>query len=146
MLIREIENADLQGLLSLYTHLHDNEILPLDDKTKALWCEIMNDPNHHIVVGVEAEKIIASCVLVIVPNFTHNRRPYALIENVLTHSAYRGKGYGTQILNHAKMLAAHRNCYKIMLMTGSQEPATLAFYERAGYNQRDKTAFIQWLE
>jgi len=32
-----------------------------------------------------------------------------------------------------------------MLLTGSKENSTIEFYERAGYNSNDKTAFIQWL-
>jgi hypothetical protein len=31
-----------------------------------------------------------------------------------------------------------------MLLTGSKEQSTLDFYEHAGYNRNDKTAFIQW--
>ena len=34
----------------------------------------------------------------------------------------------------------------MMLLTGSKKESTLKFYERAGYNSRDKTGFIQWLE
>ena len=37
------------------------------------------------------------------------------------------------------------NCYKMMLLTGSKKPETLHFYEKAGYNSNDKTAFIQWI-
>ena len=33
----------------------------------------------------------------------------------------------------------------MMLLTGSKKESTLKFYERAGYNSSDKTAFIQWL-
>ena len=33
----------------------------------------------------------------------------------------------------------------MMLLTGSKEEATLRFYEKAGYNRKDKTAFVQWL-
>ncbi|NLA86435.1 MAG: GNAT family N-acetyltransferase, partial [Clostridiales bacterium] len=86
-----------------------------------------------------------SCVLVIVPNLTHSQRPYALIENVVTDINHRSKGYATAVLNYARDLARRANCYKIMLMTGSKLPGTLRFYERAGYNSHDKTAFIQWL-
>lgn len=39
----------------------------------------------------------------------------------------------------------HINCYKMMLLTGSKKESTLHFYEQAGYNRKDKTAFIQWL-
>ena len=32
-----------------------------------------------------------------------------------------------------------------MLLTGSKDPNTWHFYEKAGYNSHDKTAFIQKL-
>jgi GNAT superfamily N-acetyltransferase len=83
---------------------------------------------------------------VIIPNLTRNIRPYAFVENVVTHTEYRGKGYATECLNYAKEIAQKANCYKMMLLTGSKEEATLNFYSNAGYNSTDKTAFIQWLE
>ena len=42
-------------------------------------------------------------------------------------------------------LARLAGCYKAMLLTGSKKPETLRFYERCGFNERDKTAFIRWL-
>lgn len=82
----------------------------------------------------------------IIPNLTRNIRPYAFIENVVTHEDYRGKGYATECLNYAKEIAEKTNCYKMMLLTGSKEEKTLKFYGNAGYNSSDKIAFIQWLE
>ncbi len=143
--IREIRNDELEGLLGLYTQLHNNVMPQLDDRVKKIWENINNDPNHHIIVALMENKIVASCVLIIVNNLTNGQRPYALVENVITDGAYRKRGYATQVLNHAKGIAQQHNCYKIMLMTGSKEDATLRFYERAGYNRNDKTAFIQWL-
>ena len=61
------------------------------------------------------------------------------------HEAYRGNGYATECLNYAKALAEKANCFKMMLLTGSKKETTLKFYERAGYNSSDKTAFIKWL-
>ena len=80
---------------------------------------------------------------VIIPNLTRNIRPYAFIENVVTHADYRGKGYATMCLNYAKELARKANCYKMMLLTGAKNDKTLDFYRKAGYNSDDKTAFIQ---
>lgn len=81
----------------------------------------------------------------IIPNLTRNVRPYAFIENVVTHADYRGKGYATECLNYAQEIAEKSNCYKMMLLTGSKKETTLNFYEKAGYNSTDKTAFIKWL-
>lgn len=143
--IREIGKSDLKQLLELYTQLHGNDIPAIDKKLQSIWEEIISDKNHHIVAGFIDDKIISSCVIIIVPNLTHNQRPYALIENVITDEAYRNKGYATLILNFVREIAKDQNCYKIMLLTGSKKDSTLHFYERAGYNRKDKTAFIQWL-
>ena len=71
--------------------------------------------------------------------------PHALIENVITHEAYRKKGLATACLNYARKIAEKENCYKMMLLTGSKEESTLKFYEKAGYNRNDKTGYIQWI-
>ena len=106
----------------------------------------MKDVNNHIIVNEISGKIVSSCVCVIIPNLTRNIRPYAFIENVVTHSDYRGNGYATECLNYAKEIAIKSDCYKMMLLTSSKNEKTLSFYKGAGYNSTDKTAFIQWLE
>ena len=115
------------------------------DHLQKTWNRICNDENHHIIVCEINNQIVSSCVCVIIPNLTRNIRPYALIENVVTHTDYRNNGYATACLNYARELAVRSNCYKIMLLTGSKNDSTLNFYKKAGYNCTDKTAFIQWL-
>ena len=109
------------------------------------WDSIMKDENHHLIVCEEEGQIVASCVCVIIPNLTRGVRPYAFVENVVTHGEYRKKGYATACLDYAKKIAKEQGCYKMMLLTGSKEESTLQFYRNAGYNSADKTAFIQWL-
>lgn len=145
MTVREIKAEDFDGLMRLYTQLHGNPIPENTPALEKLWNDILSDENHHIIVAVEDGKIVSSCVCVIVPNLTHSQRPYALIENVVTDENYRKKGLATACLDYAKALSEKENCYKMMLLTGSKEEATLNFYRKAGYNSADKTAFIQWL-
>lgn len=144
-MIREINSADFDGLMTLYTQLHSNLFPDKTPDIEQLWNKILNDPNHHIIVAEADGKIVSSCVCVIIPNLTHGQQPYAFVENVVTDAAYRKRGFATACLNYAKEIAQKENCYKIMLLTGSKEESTLKFYERAGYNRNDKTAFIQWL-
>ncbi|MBQ4247269.1 MAG: GNAT family N-acetyltransferase [Ruminococcus sp.] len=144
-MIREISEKDFDGLLRLYMQLHDNPLPGKDDRVLGVWKDILNDKNHHIIVAEENGVIVSSCVCVIIKNLTRGQRPYAFIENVITDKDHRKKGYATACLNYARQIAVNENCYKMMLLTGSKERSTLDFYERAGYNQNDKTAFIQWL-
>ncbi len=145
-MICEAETKDLEALLSLYTQLHNNVMPVIDESIYGIWQGVMKDSNHHIIVVKEDGHIISSCVLILVPNLTHNQRPYGIIENVITHPDFRKKGYARACLDYAKELAQKAGCYKLMLMTGSKEESTLHFYEKAGYNQKDKTAFIKWLD
>jgi len=145
-MIREVKKDDLDQLLELYKFLHNDEKLDNIERLKDVWEEIFNDKNHHIIVYEEDGKIVSSCVCVIIPNLTRNARPYAFVENVVTHIDYRKKGYATSCLNYAKEIALGNKCYKMMLLTGSKRQSTLDFYKNAGYNSNDKTAFIQWLK
>ncbi len=65
---------------------------------------------------------------------------------MVTRREYRSRGYATACLNVAREIAQKENCYKMMLLTGSKNDRTMRFYQNAGYNSVDKTAFIQWLE
>ena len=145
-MVREVQEKDLNGLLELYLHLHEESVPELTEHLSKTWQTILTDENHHIIVKEIDGKLVSSCVCVIIPNLTRGIRPYAFVENVVTHGDYRGKGYATECLNYAKALAEKANCYKMMLLTGSKKESTLKFYEQAGYNSSDKTAFIQWLE
>lgn len=144
-MIREITNADFDELMTLYMQLHGNPFPEKNDEIMVLWEGILADPNHHIIVAEEDGKIVSSCVCVVIPNLTHGQQPYAFIENVVTDEAYRKRGLATACLDFAKEIALKENCYKMMLLTGSKSESTLNFYERAGYNRNDKTAFIQWI-
>jgi len=144
-MVREIRENELNELLELYLYLHEDSIPEMSEHSRRTWKTIMQDGNHHIIVNIVDEKIVSSCVCVIIPNLTRNVRPYAFVENVVTHSDYRGKGYATECLHFAKRIAESMNCYKMMLLTGSKQEATLNFYSNAGYNSSDKTAFIQWI-
>lgn len=145
-MIREAVASDLDALLMLYLHLHETRVPEDGARLRAAWAQIMADANRHLLVNEQDGQIVASCDCVIVPNLTRDARPYALIENVVTHADYRRRGCATACLNRAREIAREAGCYKIMLMTGAKDPGTLEFYRRAGYDNKAKTAFIQWLE
>lgn len=130
--------------MELYLHLHETDI-PDYENAAETWKKILADESYHIIVAEEDGKIVSSCTVVIVPNLTRGVRPYARVENVVTHADYRCRGLATACLDRAREIAVEAGCYNIALLTGSKEEKTLKFYEHAGYNRTDKTGFIQWL-
>ncbi|NBJ92633.1 GNAT family N-acetyltransferase [Parablautia muri] len=144
-MVREAEKEDLKEILELYLCLHEESIPEESEHLFHTWEQIIHDENHHLIVNIVDGKIVSSCVCVIIPNLTRSVRPYAFIENVVTHTAFRGQGLASECLAYAKLIAIQNNCYKMMLLTGSKDEKTLNFYKNAGYNSSDKTAFIRWL-
>lgn len=144
-MVREAVKKDLYEVLRLYLFLHEKNIPEDTEHLENTWNTMIKDENHHIIVNEIEGKIVSSCICVIILNLTRNIQSYALIENVVTDEEYRGKGYATECLHYAKEIAIKNNCYKMMLLTGAKDKSTLDFYQNAGYNSEDKTAFIQWI-
>lgn len=145
--IREACVCDLDALLDLYRNHLAAAPQPSAGREAALRTlqRIAEDPDYHILVGAEDGKAVSSVTLVVVKNLTHDARPYSIVENVVTHADFRGRGYALELMEKASGLASEAGCYKIMLMTGSKKDSTLRFYERCGFNRNDKTGFIKWL-
>ena len=145
-MIREANSNDINGLLELYLHLHEVSLPNIDDKLLNTWNKILANDDYHIIVCEEDNEIVSSCTCIIIPNLTRNVSPYALIENVVTHKNYRGRGYASACLDYAKELAIKEDCYKIMLITGSSDPKTHTFYKNAEYSCEGKTAYYKLLK
>jgi len=138
--IREAQPGDLPELQRLYQHLTPDDPICPADEALAMLQRFLRYPGSAILIG-EADGVLAtSCTLIVIPNLTRGGRPYGLIENVVTHAQWRGRGFGRLVLQAATERAWAEGCYKVMLMTGSKKPATLALYERAGF-EPSKTGF-----
>jgi len=138
--IRAAEAADIPDLLDLYQHLNKGDERPSIDAAQHMLKRLEDMPGSAVLVGFDPRGIRTSCTLVVIPNLTRGGRPYGLVENVVTHAAARGRGYGKAVLAAAIERAWDQDCYKVMLLTGSKEAATLGFYRAAGFEQT-KTGF-----
>ncbi|WP_166507123.1 GNAT family N-acetyltransferase [Frigidibacter mobilis] len=137
---RDAKHGDLPQLLALYRHLVADDELPPPDVASSVLDHFLRYEGSAIFVGETCGQLVVSCTLVVVPNLTRGGSPYGFIENVVTHGDFRKRGFGKHILNHATTAAWDAGCYKVMLLTGSRNPATLNFYLEAGFEQ-SKTGF-----
>jgi len=120
-------------LLDLYQHLIPGDEKPTPEEAVERFERFTSYPGSAIFLGETNGLLVSSCALVVVPNLTRGGRPYGLLENVVTHADHRQRGFGRQLLDAASEAAWNSGCYKLMLMTGSKKPETLAFYLRAGF-------------
>jgi len=141
--IRDVREDEMHQLLELYRHLNADDLpLPPADHLLELWKSICRNDWLACLAAEVDGRLVSSCTLAIVPNLTRGARPYAVVENVVTHSEYRRCGLGTAVLRAAVERARVKGCYKVMLLTGSKQEATLRFYEGAGFRRDVKTGFL----
>lgn len=142
MTIRELKASDLSALIGLYKHLHDaDDPPPAPAVVDAVWRELLESRHFQCLGAFADNQLVSSCTLCVIPNLTRGCRPYGVIENVVTHAQHRARGLGKAMLAHTLAIAWARNCYKVMLMTGRNDEATLRFYESAGFDRHAKQAF-----
>ena len=143
MPIRRIEPHELNFLLDLYAHLHaEDGPRPEQEVVAAVWQEALVNPRCRYFGAYESGRLISSCTIMVIPNLTRSCRPYGVIENVVTHSEFRSQGHGRAVLSHALEFAWSERCYKVMLLTGRKDEATMRFYEGAGFDRNGKQAFV----
>ena len=143
MQVRTIGHNELGAVLALYEHLQEGDEPPPDPSTaQTVWNEAVANPRIRYFGGYDGDELIACCTITVTPNLTRACKPYALIENVVTHREHRSKGWGKAVLVAAMKFAWDAGCYKVMLMTGRKDEAVFRFYESAGFNRHGKQAFI----
>ncbi|MHC1548792.1 GNAT family N-acetyltransferase [Phyllobacterium sp. K27] len=138
--IRTAAEDDLANVLELYRQLHPDDPHLSPDSAVKIWRQLTGCRGSEIFIGLVDGKVVSTCTIVVVPNLTRGGLPYAVIENVVTNGQYRKKGFGHLLLKAAIAHAWTYRCYKVMLMTGSNNPGTLRFYTNAGFEQ-SKTGF-----
>jgi N-acetylglutamate synthase-like GNAT family acetyltransferase len=145
MIIRKAKASDLEKLLSLYEHLHDDDIAVSKNLLESVWQKIINSDSFIYFVIDQDDLLVSTCNLTVIPNLTRGGQSIGLLENVVTHREYRNKGLGKLIIEAAVDFAKSSNCYKVMLLSSSKRKEAHKFYEALGFSSTDKIGFSKKL-
>ena len=148
MMIRKASAADAQALKTLYFE-HLTNYPPKEEQDMTKWEYLLEkfaqDDNMYLLVLEENGTVVSSIQMAIIESLTHNARPFAVIENVVTHFEHRNRGYASALLEKASEIAKQKGCYKISLETGSNKESTLNFYRKNGFEIDAKHACLKRL-
>ena len=148
MIIRQAKPEDAQDLKILYfeflTHFP-----PKEEQDMNKWAEVIarfeKSDDKFLLVVEEEGKAVSSVQVAIIEGLTHNVRPFAVIENVVTHGDYQNRGFASALLEKATEIAREHNCYKVFLETGSNKESTLNFYRKNGFAIDEKHSCLKRL-
>lgn len=149
MFIRKAKSTDADDLKVLYFE-YLTHFPPKEEQDMNLWKHILDkfeqDENMYLLVLEEDGKVVSSVQMALIESLTHNVRPFAVIENVVTHINYRNKGYASALLEKASEIAREHKCYKVFLETGSNKESTLNFYKKNGFEIDKKHSCLKRLQ
>ena len=111
MVIRECREQDLAGLLSLYAELRPNDPVLAPSVAREALRRLLAEPGVRLLVAEVEGQLAATCQLGVIPTLTNGGRPFAIIEHVVTASAFRRQGLSQRVLAQALTLAWELDCY-----------------------------------
>jgi GNAT superfamily N-acetyltransferase len=141
-MFRAAEERDFDVVMRLYRQLQPDDPVLDDGSDSATFKQILTTAGLHLFVLEIDGRVVATTYLTVIPNITRSASPYAVIENVVVEESLRGTGLGKQIMAGTLQAAWDAGCYKAMLLTGSRNPSTHAFYKACGFSADVKTAYL----
>ena len=141
--IREATSADLPRIIELLDQLgaspgQEDLSYPTLPAYIEAFERIAEDPRQRLLVLESRGEVVATAVLIIVPNLGHRGRPYALVENVVVDATQRSQRHGEQLVRHIIDDAEAAGCYKISLTSALRRTEAHRFYERLGFRVMHK--------
>ena len=125
MKIRKLNKNDYDQYLPLINDLRDTYF------SKIIFEELFDIINSNSTIWVIEEdgKLIGTGTILYEYKFIRNISKCAHIEDVCINKDYRGKNYGTLLIDHLITEAQNNNCYKVILDCNSELEK---FYAKSG--------------
>jgi GNAT superfamily N-acetyltransferase len=139
--IQAASEADLASILALYAEVEDDARVISIEEARLLFAQMRNYPDYRVYVAKSGKSIVGTFALLIMDNLAHMGAPSGVVEDVVVHRDWRGKGVGKQMMQFAMNRCRERGCYKLALSSNLKREAAHRFYDGLGF-QRHGYSFI----
>jgi GNAT superfamily N-acetyltransferase len=127
--IRAATEADLPSILTLYVEVEDDGRVPSIEEAHSIFARMKSYPDYKVYVAMLGGSIVGTFELLIMDNLAHMGAPSGVVEDVVVHRDWRGKGVGKQMLHFAMDRCREMSCYKLALSSNLKRKAAHRFYD-----------------
>ena len=131
--VRHATSSDLEALLGLYAQLSPDNASTDPIRAALGLRQVLTRPELSLLVAESNGAVLGTVMLVVVPNLTHNARPWIQIENMVVDKTVRRAGVGGAFMEAAVAFAKETGAYKIQLQSAEHRHEAHAFYESLGF-------------
>jgi GNAT superfamily N-acetyltransferase len=133
--------SDLGSLLALFAASNVSRSAEPKERAEQIWAETITRDGLVVFVSDADAQIVSTCMLITVPNLLRGGRQHGIIENVVTHPDFQGRGHGRAVIGAALSEAWKRDCHHVLLQSGRADPRIHRFYEGCGFVPGLRTAY-----
>src|SRR2546423_13839580 len=135
VVIEPATEADLDELSEMLGGLFNQKSDFRPDKEKQLreLRLIFEQPSRGRVFVLRSDGAIVGMINLLFTISTAEGGFVMLLEDLVVHKQYQGKGYGSRLLNHAIDFAKKKNFLRITLLTDRPENVAQEFFRRHGF-------------
>lgn len=131
--IRKASLADIPRILELYEELTEEKQTISSDTAQRVFIEIAAMPNQELLVAEKDGFVVGSLFVQIIPNLSHDARPWAILENMIVDNRYRRQGIGRLLLEYVLNRSREAGCYKVQLLSNEKRLEAHKFYRSMGF-------------
>lgn len=134
--IQEAKDNDLSLILSLFKQpdMDNNKVLSVE-QAKKIFNRIKSYPSYRIYVAKAGDEVVGTLSLLIMDKLAHMGAPSGIVEDVLVHKDWQGRGIGEKMMKFAMDLCQKMGCYKLMLSSDVKREIAHNFYEKLGFKK-----------
>ncbi|MBI4296404.1 MAG: GNAT family N-acetyltransferase [Chloroflexi bacterium] len=131
--IRKATPRDIPRILELYEQLTEEKLNVSPAKAEQVFAEIVAMPNQEFLVAEKDGLVLGTLFLQIVPNLSHDARPWAIVENMVVDRRYHRQGIGRLLIEYALNNCREAGCYKVQLLSQKKRLEAHQFYRSMGF-------------
>ena len=141
--IRAATEENLQAILDLHLEIEDDSRVLSIEKARSIFARMQSYPDYKIYVVMLGGSIVGTFALLIMDNLAHMGAPSGVLEDVVVHRDWRGKGVGKQMVQFAMDRCGERGCYKLALSSNLKRKAAHRFYDDLGFQRHGYSFVVQ---
>src|ERR1700741_4174613 len=147
LVIEPATEADLDELSDLVGELfvQESDFRPNKEKQLRGLRLIFEQPNRGRVFVLRCEGAIVGMINLLFTISTAEGGFVILLEDLVIHKEYQGKGYGSKLLQYAIDFAKQKNFLRITLLTDRPENVAQAFFRKHGFVESSMVPMRLWI-
>jgi len=147
IVIEPATEADLDELSELLGELfaQESDFRPDKDRQLRGLRLIFEQPNRGRVFVLRCDGAIVGMINLLFTISTAEGGFVILLEDLVVHKKYQGKGFGSKLLNHAVEFAKQKNFLRVTLLTDRPENVAQEFFRRHGFAESSMIPMRLWI-